>query len=153
MNAVAQPQRDGVVLLVEDNATDVFLTREAFRRCGAKVSILQVDNGEKCLDFLRHRHEYADAPTPDLVLLDLNLPVMDGREVLSELRTGEGYPPLPVVVLSTSRVRADVETAHALGCSSYLFKPLNIDEFDRVIHNLWHYWFRTVVLPTRAGSQ
>lgn len=151
MNDARTAKQDAVILLVEDDDTDAFLTREAFDRCGAQVSIHRVDNGEKCIAFLRRAGHADDAPTPDLVLLDLNLPVMDGREVLRTLDADRALPPVPVVVLSTSRIPADISTAYLLGCSSYVAKPLDIDEFDSIVRDLWTYWFSTVLLPAAPG--
>ena len=121
------------ILLVEDNADDVFLTRQGFERSGLDVVIHHVENGELCLDFLRKSGAFADVPRPDLVLLDLNMPIMGGREVMAEIVEDESLRQIPVVILTTSDAEADVLEMYKLRCSSYITKPIDEDLlFDTV---------------------
>ena len=108
------------ILLVDDNEDDVFLTREAFDAASLKVHLNHVDNGEKCLQYLRKQGPYVDVATPDLILLDMHMPVMDGYEVLSEIVKDEKLHHLPVVVLTTSYEAADIQKMYGLRCSSYI---------------------------------
>lgn len=137
-------------LLVDDNEDDVFLTREAFESSGLKVNLHHVDNGEKCLQFLRKQGPYADAPTPDLILLDMHMPVMNGHEVLTEIVKDENLRHLPVVVLTTSYEAADIQKMYSLRCSSYITKPLDFDNFVKAIKDLTGYWLTVVVLPDKS---
>ncbi len=138
------------VLLVEDNENDAFFTREAFDADGPGVNLHHVDNGMKCLQFLRRQGEYADAPTPDLILLDINMPVMDGREALAEIVEDDELRHLPVIVLTTSRAKADIHYMYALRCSSYVVKPVDFDYFVQMIREIKKYWFDLAVLPAPA---
>jgi two-component system, chemotaxis family, response regulator Rcp1 len=150
MNQPLDGSRPAEVLLVEDNLSDVILTREGFERGGVKVNLHHVEDGEECLAFLRREGRHAAAPVPDLVLLDLNLPRMDGREVLSELVADERLRHMPVVVLSTSASELDIHRMYALRCSSYIVKPVDFDEFQRVVQGIGDYWFNLIVLPSRG---
>jgi CheY-like chemotaxis protein len=135
------------ILLVEDNEDDVFLTREAFESASLRVNLRHVDNGEKCLEFLRKQGPYADAPTPDLILLDMHMPVMDGHEVLAEIVADEKLHHFPVVVLTTSHEAADIHKMYELRCNSYITKPVDFDSFVGAIGKLAGYWLTVVVMP------
>lgn len=141
--------RPAEILLVEDNETDVVLTREGFERVKLKVNLHHVENGEECMAFLRREGKYANAPTPDLILLDLNMPVMDGREVLAELIKDDRLNHLPVVILTTSTDEKDVLQMYKLRCSSYATKPIDFNQFLHVIQGIAEYWFTVVVLPPK----
>ncbi|MES2944669.1 MAG: response regulator [Pseudomonadota bacterium] len=136
-------------LLVDDNEDDVFLTREAFDSSNLKVHLHHVDNGEKCLQFLRKQGPYADVPMPDLILLDMNMPVMDGHQVLTEIVSDATLCHLPVVVLTTSYEAADIRKMYNLRCSSYITKPLDFDNFVKAIQQMTGYWLTVVVLPDK----
>jgi two-component system, chemotaxis family, response regulator Rcp1 len=138
------------ILLVEDNENDVMLTREGFKRAKVPARLHHVENGEKCMAFLRGSGKYADAPMPDIVLLDLNMPVMDGREVLEQIVADPELCRLPVIVLTTSEGEQDILRMYRLRCSSYIVKPVDFADFMRVINGLNDYWFSTVVLPEAA---
>ncbi|HTT41374.1 MAG TPA: response regulator [Burkholderiales bacterium] len=140
--------RPAEILLVEDNEDDVFLTRMAFEQAKLIVNLHHVDDGEKCMAFLRKQPPYADAPTPDLILLDLNLPVMDGREVLAEIVKDEALKHLAVVVLTTSYEAEDIATMYKLRCNSYITKPVDFEKFVDAVRKLQDYWFTVVILPT-----
>lgn len=135
------------VLLVEDNREDVILTQQAFKQSRIAVRLHNAKNGVDCLAFLRKEGEYKDAPTPDLILLDLNLPIMDGREALEAISKDDTLSHLPVVILTTSENEKDVYNMYQLRCSSYIVKPIDFPQFARVIKELSDYWFTVVVLP------
>lgn len=135
------------ILLVEDNEDDVFLTREAFDAASLKVSLHHVVNGEKCMQFLRKEGVYAQSPTPDLILLDMHMPVMDGFEVMSAIVADPNLRHLPVVVLTTSYEAADIQKMYGLRCNSYITKPIDFDNFVRAIGQLAGYWLTVVVVP------
>jgi two-component system response regulator len=139
--------RPAVVLLAEDNDNDVELTKLAFQRARFAVQLHHVPNGEECLAFLRNEGPYADAPRPDILLLDLNMPRMDGIEVLQELNQDENLRHLVVVVLTSSSADEDVLRSYKLRCSSYLVKPINFESFAKMIQSLGDYWFTLVTLP------
>jgi two-component system response regulator len=138
------------VLLVEDNPDDVELMRIGFRRAKFAVNLHHVGNGEECMAFLRREAPYTDVPRPDLVLLDLNMPRMDGREVLAEIVKDEALIQIPIVVLTSSDADSDVLTSYRLSCSSYIVKPVDFEQFSRVVHSIGDYWFTLVVLPPDA---
>jgi len=139
--------RTAEILLVEDNEDDVFLTREAFEAASLRVNLHHVNNGEKCLQFLRKQGPYADAPAPDLILLDMNMPVMDGHEVLAAMVADDKLRHFPVVVLTTSYEASDIQKMYKLRCSSYITKPVNFDNFVDAIGKLAGYWLTIVVIP------
>jgi len=135
------------ILLVEDNDNDVELTRQGFKLAKLAANLHHAPNGEECLMFLRKQGEYAQAPTPDLILLDLNMPRMDGRAVLAELVADEALRHLPVVILTTSAEEQEVLRMYELRCSSYIIKPVDFNEFLRVIRLIGEYWFTVATLP------
>lgn len=135
------------ILLVDDNEDDVYLTREAFDAASLRVNLHHVDNGEKCLQFLRKQEPYANVPSPDLILLDMHMPVMDGYEVLKEIVKDDKLRHLPVVVLTTSYEAADIQKMYGLRCSSYITKPVDFDNFVKAIGQLAGYWLTVVVTP------
>lgn len=135
------------ILLVDDNEDDVYLTREAFDAASLRVHLHHVENGEKCLQFLRKQGPYANVPSPDLILLDMHMPVMDGHEVLKEIVKDDKLRHLPVVVLTTSYEAADIQKMYGLRCSSYITKPVDFDNFVKAIGQLAGYWLTVVVTP------
>lgn len=139
------------ILLVEDNENDVILTREGFERSKLRVNLRHVENGEECMRYLRREEPYADALTPDLILLDLNMPVMDGREVLKELMADEVFRAIPVVVLTTSADEADVIDTYKMKCSSYAVKPVKFQDFVTVVQGLGDFYLTVIVLPRIEG--
>ena len=147
MNNDTADDRAAEILLVEDSAVDAVITRSAFQRARVLVNLHHVENGAECLAFLRKQGQYAGVPTPDLILLDLNMPVMDGREVLAELVGDDDLNHLPVVVLTTSEDERDVLAMYKLRCSSYITKPVDLGQFINVVQNLNEHWFKLVVRP------
>jgi CheY-like chemotaxis protein len=145
--------RPAQVLLAEDTESDVILTRESFERAKFHVEMSHVENGEDCLAFLRREGRYRDAPVPDLLLLDLNMPVMDGREVLSELVKDESLKHLPVVVLTTSEDERDILAMYQLRCNAYVTKPVDFVRFHKIVQELTAFWFTVVVLPESEDAR
>ena len=137
------------VLLVEDNENDVELTQRALQKEGLHVNLQHVWNGEECMSYLRREGDYADKPWPDMVLLDLNLPVMDGREVLAEIVRDESLRRIPVVILTTSAADADLLRMYELRCNAYIVKPVDFDQFREVIRSLGDFWFSVAMLPPK----
>jgi two-component system, response regulator len=138
------------ILLVEDSPEDFETTQRAFRKSGLRNPIFRCSDGEEALDFLFRRGQYAEpgkAPRPGVILLDLNLPGTDGREVLAEIKADPSLKQIPVVVLTTSADERDVEGCYRAGASSYIQKPVNLDGFMRAIERLNDYWFEVVILP------
>jgi len=135
------------ILLVEDSPEDFETTQRAFRRSGLKNPILRCADGDEALDFLFHRGSHADSPRPGVILLDLNLPGTDGREVLSEIKANDDLKQIPVIVLTTSADERDVQACYQAGASSYIQKPVDVEGFMRAIERLNDYWFEVVILP------
>ena len=135
------------ILLVEDNPADVRLTQEAFRDAKIHNKLAVAKDGVEALAFLRRQGEYADAVRPDLVLLDLNLPRKDGREVLAVIKSDPDLVRIPVVVLTTSRAEMDVVKTYNLHCNCYVVKPVDFDQFMHVIRSIESFWLTAVTLP------
>ncbi|MBI3409112.1 MAG: response regulator [Planctomycetes bacterium] len=145
--ATAFVYRPVELLLVEDNPGDVRLTREALKEGSIDVRLSVARDGVEALDFLRRQAPYGDAPRPDLILLDLNLPRMNGREVLSEIKSDPRLRRIPVLVMTTSRADQDIQKAYSLNANCYITKPLDLDEFLRIVRSIEDFWLRTVTLP------
>lgn len=152
MNTAFAHPRPAEILLVEDNENDVILTRQAFQQAKLAVSLHHVQDGEQCMAFLRKQGLYAAVPTPDIILLDLNMPRMDGREVLTAISTDEKLRHLPVVILTTSSAEQEILKMYQLRCSSYIVKPVDFDQFVGVIQRFSDYWLTVVVLPSLPGE-
>jgi chemotaxis family two-component system response regulator Rcp1 len=140
------------ILLVEDSPTDVELTVEALAEGRVANKLHVVRNGEDALRFLRREDEYADVPTPDIVLLDWNLPRMDGGEVLAAIRADSNLTHIPVVVLTTSSSDEDVLRSYQLHANSYVRKPLDLDDFIAAVRVIEGYWLSIVKLPSNGRS-
>jgi CheY-like chemotaxis protein len=141
------------ILLVEDNAGDVRLTREALKDAKVLNTLHVARDGEEAMDYLYHKGKYADAPRPDLILLDLNLPRKDGREVLAEIKADEDLKRIPVVILTTSKSEEDVLKVYNLHANCYVTKPLDLDQFIRVVQAIEDFWFTVVRLPEEGGTR
>jgi len=140
------------ILLVEDSPSDQLLAREALAEAGIASRVHVVSDGIEAMDFLRRQGRHQRAPRPDLILLDLNLPRKDGREVLSEIKSSEDLKRIPVVVLTTSESEQDVKRAYALHANCYISKPVDFEAFKRVIRSIEEFWFRTVRLPSSTSG-
>jgi two-component system, chemotaxis family, response regulator Rcp1 len=137
------------ILLVEDNPVDVLLTQEAFHRGRVCNRLHVVEDGEEAMDFLHKQGKYSSAPTPEIVLLDLNLPRKDGREVLAEIKGDPALRHIPVIVLSTSEDQTDVRTSYELQANCFITKPVDLEQFNKALESLGEFWFTLVKLPTR----
>jgi chemotaxis family two-component system response regulator Rcp1 len=137
------------ILLVEDNAGDVRLAREGLKEGKLLNNLHVVDDGVKAMAFLRHEGPYSDAPRPDLILLDLNLPRKDGREVLAEIKADARLSSIPIVILTTSKADEDVLKSYALHANCFVTKPLDLDQFLKVVHSIEEFWLTIVRLPTK----
>jgi CheY-like chemotaxis protein len=141
------------ILVVEDSPEDYETTFRAFRRAGLRNELLHCTTGDEALDFLYRRGVYQDperSPRPGIILLDLNLPGTDGREVLQEIKKSNGLARIPVIVLTTSSDDRDIEACYRAGANSYIQKPVDLDGFMRAIQRLHDYWFEVVILPKEA---
>lgn len=132
---------------MEDNPGDVFLTKEAFAKAKISNNIHVAKDGEEALQYLKRESGYEDATRPDIVLLDLNLPKMDGREVLHRIKSDSELRSIPVVILSGSEAEQDILKTYNLHASSYIVKPIDLDQFSRVVSAIENFWFTIVVLP------
>ncbi len=135
------------ILLVEDDPADVELTRETLLVAKVVTSLHVVGDGLEALAFLRRAGQYAEAPRPDLILLDLNLPRMDGRAFLAEIRADDRLKSIPVVVLTTSQAEEDILKSYRLGANCFITKPVGLAEFARVVDAIEDFWFTIVCLP------
>ncbi|GEM86918.1 response regulator [Meiothermus granaticius] len=138
------------ILLVEDNAGDVQLTREAFEEAKVRNRLHVVSDGVEALQFLRQEGRFAGQPRPDLVLLDLNLPRKGGLEVLTEIKQDPELRQVPVVVLTTSQAEADITQSYNRYANAYISKPVDLDKFLEVVRSLEHFWLAVVRLPIGA---
>jgi len=136
------------ILLVEDSPTDALLTKRALTDARMINRLHIVEDGVKALAFLRREPPYADAPRPDLILLDLNLPKKDGREVLTEIKADEHLRIIPVCVLTTSQAEEDVLKSYELHANCYIVKPVDFESFVNAVKVLENFWFAVVTLPT-----
>jgi len=141
------------ILLVEDNPGDADLAREALETSKLYNSLHVVGDGEEAMAFLNSQGEYADAPHPDLILLDLNLPRKDGREVLEEIKADENLRRIPVVVLTTSTDEQDVLKSYNLHANCYISKPIDLEQFTQVVQSIQDFWFSIVVLPPTGAEK
>jgi two-component system, chemotaxis family, response regulator Rcp1 len=135
------------LLLVEDSEPDVRLTIEALREAKVKNRLWVVEDGVEAIDFLRRNGSHADAPRPDLILLDLNLPRKDGRQVLKEIKDDDSLKRIPVVILTTSKSEEDVLRAYDLHANCYITKPVDFNRFMEVVKSIENFWLTVVRLP------
>lgn len=150
-----QCNRQIVILIVDDDPGDQELLRRSLETSEHRLTTRIVEDGEEALDYLMRRGPYADpavAPRPDLVLLDLNMPKVDGREVLKTIRETPSLAALPVVVMTTSSRMDDIQDCYALGASSFITKPSRFDDFTNIVRSVESYWLTTVQLPNGASA-
>lgn len=135
------------VLLVEDNPGDVKLTREALSETKMLVNLYTVCDGVEAMDFLYQRGKHESVPRPDIIILDLNLPLKDGREVLSEIKNQDHLKRIPVVILTSSKAEEDIVKSYNLHANCYITKPLDFDQFIQIVKSIEQFWFTIVKLP------
>lgn len=138
------------ILLVEDNPGDVRLTKEALKEAKVINNLSVLKDGEEALAYLRRQGQYAGAKRPHLILLDLNLPKKDGRDVLAQIKADEALKRIPVVVLTTSQAEEDVLKSYSLHANCYITKPVDLDQFVRVVRSIEDFWLGIVVLPVNG---
>ena len=137
------------ILLVEDNPGDVRLTREALKEGKVYSNLHTVKDGVEAMEFLRRQGRYSSVPRPDIILLDLNLPKKDGREVLQEIKADDSLKRIPVVVLTTSKAEEDVFRSYSLHANCYVTKPVDLEKFIKVVQSIDRFWLTIATLPTR----
>jgi len=141
------------VLLVEDSPGDVRLTQEAFREANPAVALHVASDGVEAMAFLRREGTHANAPRPDLILLDLNLPKMDGREVLAHIKEDASLKTIPTVILTTSDAEADIVKSYELQANCYLSKPVQLDAFDNLVKSINDFWLTKAKLLPQEQSE
>ena len=135
------------ILLIEDNAGDARLAMEALREAKVHNNLTWLADGSEALAFLRREGKHSGAPRPDLILLDLNLPRMDGRQVLAEIKADPALKRIPVVILTTSQAEEDILRAYNLNANCYISKPVDLDQFIKVVRSIEDFWLTIVKLP------
>ncbi len=140
------------ILLVEDNSGDIRLTQEAFKEGNVHNNLITVRDGVGAMAYLRKEGAYTNAVRPDLILLDLNLPKKDGREVLADIKSDEGLKTIPVVILTTSDAEQDILETYNLHVNCYIKKPVDLDQFIKVVKCIEDFWVETVMLPWSNGN-
>ena len=141
------------ILLVEDNPGDADLAREALEGSKFNNILNVVDDGEKAMEYLRRDGLYAEVSRPDLILLDLNIPKKDGRQVLAEIKEDDNLKRIPVVILTTSRAEEDVIKSYNLHCNCYITKPIDLNQFLSVVRSIEDFWLSIVVLPPNGAKK
>jgi len=141
------------VLLVEDSPGDVRLTQEAFRAADVSIQLHVVTDGVEAMAFLHQQGAHADAPRPDFILLDLNLPKMDGREVLARIKADAGLKTIPTVILTTSEAEDDIVSSYELQANCYLSKPVQLPDFMDLVRSVNSFWLTMAKLPTHHQDQ
>ena len=141
-----QKFRTADILLVEDNEGDILLTREAFEACKIRTNISVAKNGQEALDFLFKRKKHVNALKPNLILLDINIPIFNGHEVLRQIKADPILKKIPVIMLTTSTSQKDLDEAYENHCNSYVNKPLEIDDFFKAILKIEEFWLQLTVL-------
>lgn len=137
------------ILLVEDSRGDANLVMEVLKESKIRNHVSHVEDGEQAMDFLKQRGKYPNVKRPQLILLDLNMPKKDGREVLAEIKADEELKSIPVVVMTTSKSEEDIFKSYSLHANCFVQKPLDFDQFVRIVHNIEEFWFHIVRLPNQ----
>ncbi len=140
------------VLLVEDSPGDVRLTQEAFRDANSSIHLSVASDGVEAMAFLKRTGPHANAPRPDLILLDLNLPKMDGREVLAHIKENEDLKTIPTVILTTSDAESDIVKSYQLQANCYLTKPVQLDSFEALVKSINDFWLTKAKLPQQRQT-
>ncbi len=145
--------RPAELMLVEDNYGDILLTQEAFKACKINNRLHVARDGEEALKMLRKEWPYSNQTTPDLILLDLNLPRKDGREVLAEIKSSRELAMIPVVILTGSRAELDVVRSYELNANCYIVKPIDFIQLQDVVNSIQDFWFSVVLLPSQRSRE
>jgi two-component system, chemotaxis family, response regulator Rcp1 len=153
MKAIGKNDMPLHVLLVDDNPGDIRLTREAFRDSDLSVCLHTAVDGLDAMAFLKREGIHAVAPRPDLILLDLNLPIMDGREVLTRIKGDRDLKAIPTIVLTSSETEVDIATSYRLQANCYLTKATELEAFQSVVKSIGDFWFKKVILPGRGSNE
>lgn len=140
------------ILLVEDNLGDIMLVEESLKDSEIRYQLNVIKNGEEVMDYLKHRNNFTNSVVPDLILLDLNLPRKNGKEVLSEIKNDNELDAIPVIILTSSQAENDILDCYKLKANSYLNKPVGFDEFVDLIKKVELYWIATVTLPPKNSN-
>jgi CheY-like chemotaxis protein len=140
------------ILIVEDSPSDAFLATQALKETKDPIEVQTVSDGVEALAYLRQKEPYADVPRPDLILLDLNMPKMDGRELLAEIKKDPGLMSIPVIVLTSSRAEQDVAIAYRYHANCYVVKPVDFKRFREVIRSIETFWFANVAFPANEPA-
>jgi chemotaxis family two-component system response regulator Rcp1 len=141
------------VLLVEDSPGDVRLTREAFRDAKTDINLHVAADGVAAMAFLRHEGDHSQAPRPDFILLDLNLPKMDGREVLAHIKEDDNLKTIPTIILTTSEAEVDILKSYQLQANCYINKPVQLEAFEAIVKSVNYFWATTAKLPPRTNTE
>jgi chemotaxis family two-component system response regulator Rcp1 len=141
------------VLLIEDSPGDVRLTREALREANTSIHLHVASDGAEAMTFLRREGIHLHAPRPELILLDLNLPKMDGREVLAQIKADDGLKTIPTIILTTSEAEMDIVTSYQLQANCYLSKPVQLDAFESLVKSINDFWLTRAKLPHKDSSR
>jgi chemotaxis family two-component system response regulator Rcp1 len=147
VNTTQKKGRPAEILLVEDSRGDVILAQKAFGKANIPNHITVAGNGTQALEILHHEGDYINTPTPDIILLDLNLPKKSGHEVLAEIKADENLKRIPVIILSSSRAEADVLKSYEMHANSYIMKPRTLDKYAELVSTVEEFWFSMVILP------
>lgn len=153
IDAILNKNRAANILLVEDNRGDVLLAKKAFVTAKISNNIMVAEDGEMAMAILNKHGAYTSFPTPDLILLDLNLPKMDGKEVLKSIKSDMRFKHIPVVVLTSSRAEVDVVKSYNLHANSYVVKPVNLEKFAEIVKSIESFWFTITILPDNDDVQ
>ena len=141
------------ILLIEDNKADIRLTREVFKNLGILDSLHVVSDGEAALDFLFQRGDFSVCPRPNLILLDLNIPKIDGQSVLSEVKSNSFLTDIPVIILTTSSNQEDMLQAYRLHANAYIVKPISVEDFQKIVEGIRFFWIETVAYPAAIREE
>jgi chemotaxis family two-component system response regulator Rcp1 len=153
MKVLEQERAHMEVLLVEDSPGDVRLTQEAFRDANMSIHLHVASDGVEAMAFLRHEGAHGDAPRPELILLELNLPRMDGREVLAQIKGDRSLKTIPTVILTTSESEADIVKSYQLQANCYLSKPVQLEAFEKLVGSINDFWLTKVKLPRQRHGR
>ena len=140
------------ILLVEDNPVDVVITKEAFNAGRVRNNVHVAEDGEEAMDFLHKRGKYSSAPTPEIILLDLNLPKKDGRDILAEVKADPSLRRIPVIVLTTSEDKEDIRRSYDLQANCFITKPADTEQFAKAMGRVGEFWYSVVRLPAPTKS-